>query len=260
MLLTLDTALAPGTYRLSPEFAPLPVPLAPPLQAGDHVVDLSRHNSTPPKRPINYALLKAHTRAVVHRATLGGNGLDDAFLKNWPLIREHFPHHGVYHLFIKDADPDRQANHLLAVLEGAGGGYGTLPVVIDVEPRSWEPALPNMRDTTVRLLQLLASLTEALKYLPLIYTAEWVFGKQFIERRPELAQYPLWSASYPTAPGKPLAYVPGISRPFIPKPWIASAMWQWSGGQENPTPTVPGVDGACDQNVVLDPERLFVRI
>ena len=97
---------------------------------------------------------------------------------------------GCYHFLSALSEPQAQADHFLAVIDGCGH---TLPPMIDVERGV---GASGKCPTVECLLAFLEAVEDALDVVPLIYTAGWVAGPMGLARHPELTRCPLWVPAY----------------------------------------------------------------
>ena len=165
---------------MQPATIEIPAPLAPgqtitpaPLIAGDRGADISRWNVI-----TDWPALARDMRFLFVRATMGASGVDSKFTQYWGAAKgAGVAWLGVYHLFIKEDDPTRQADNLLRV---TGGDLGNLPVVVDVELRqtAGEAVAPGLRKMVAERLRFLAEeLAQRTGRPPIIYTSKYMAGE-----------------------------------------------------------------------------------
>lgn len=100
---------------------------------------------------------------------------------------------------------------------------------LDVERATNEHATPEEAYDAVT--GFLAELHAILAPPTLIYTSPGEAASFRLQAMPDLAQYPLWVASY------------SLSPPRVPAPWQDWVLWQYTGSGQ-----APGVDGQCDRS------------
>jgi GH25 family lysozyme M1 (1,4-beta-N-acetylmuramidase) len=117
--------------------------------------------------------------------------------------------------------------------------------VIDVENFADKGTLQATRTYLSQWVRDFAEVVEdRLGLKPIIYTTGW-YANNLIE--PDLAQYPLWLASWSTAP------------PNLPNP-VNNGVWDdWTFWQYSDSGSVPGIAGAVDLDVYRGTREQFVR-
>src|SRR3972149_3739370 len=114
-----------------------PLELAP----GAEGIDVSRWQGT-----IDWPSVKAAGKVFAFiRASMGATGIDERFTANWQGGRAAGLLVGAYHYLPKEALGAAQADQFIAQLRQQGAGYGDLPPVVDVEPRSGEILTVNQK-------------------------------------------------------------------------------------------------------------------
>lgn len=131
-------------------------------------------------------LTKHPLRFVIARATMGRNGHDTEFSRNWQEIDRCGFKRGAYHYYRPSENSAQQAAHFIANVQLK---KGDLPPVLDVEHMSiFGPA--NLRKGVQNWLRIVE---QHYRCKPIVYT-----GRFFYERylKGSIDGYPLWIASY----------------------------------------------------------------
>ncbi len=158
------------------------------------------------------------------KATEGLSCTDPLFAANWQAAREAGIRRGAYHFFRPQLDPERQAQHFLAVLRD---DPGELPPVLDVEVLD----RVSPQEVITRTQQCMDVITGSLAITPILYTAA-SFWRDTLKNSSALSHHPLWIAQYTHA-----------LSPTVPTAWATWTFWQHS--QEG---RVPGITGNVDLN------------
>lgn len=142
---------------------------------------------------------------------------------------------GGYHFFHPLDDPHQQAHRVVDIVNKLG--VGELPIALDFEGYAGIAGISGNRivDPAIDCLMEIERLTNS---VPVIYTGPsfWKYRLLPADREDELKNFPLWEASYGSAPR--------------PMPWPETiwgthwTFWQWTGSGK-----VPGVEGKCDINL-----------
>jgi GH25 family lysozyme M1 (1,4-beta-N-acetylmuramidase) len=211
-------------------------------------VDVSRWQGD-----INWAAVKsAGVEFAFCKATEGVDFVDVKFLQNMNNASAAGVYIGPYHF----ARIDSNANYLQDAVSEAHDFvdaiepfYQTpgkfLRPVIDVENYANKGTLDATRAYLSQWLRDFAEVVEdRLGLTPIIYTTGW-YTNNLIE--PDLAQYPLWLASWSTTP-------PNLPDPALTGPWSDWTLWQFSDSG-----SVPGIAGAVDLDVYRGTREQFYR-
>ena len=194
-------------------------------------IDVSRHNCSPPKRPIDWTAVRAAGIEWAYaRATLGAVGVDPTFAVNWAGAQAAGLAVGAYHLYITGLNPHSQSANFLKALNG---DWGQLAPVLDVEPRDGEIIL-DKRPITEGIRIWLADVERETGKRPMIYTNNPAWSA--LTTLPDwAADYSAWLARY------------GPREPVLPEPWKSSGkpwtIWQYTAAGD-----VAGIDGRVDRN------------
>ncbi|QDP51310.1 MAG: putative endolysin type Endo-N-acetylmuramidase [Prokaryotic dsDNA virus sp.] len=198
-------------------------------------VDLSSWNGT-----VDFKKLKQ--AGVSHawiKLTEGTTHRNPGYQKKFDTARNEGVIVGGYHFGRPDTysgDPndwEKEANNFLLQLDKAGCHKGDLVPVLDLEKGMKTDDNHNV-EWCLKWLQMVGKETNS---TPLIYSARWAWQlfvmKAAKDKQQELAQYPLWLASYNE----------GIEPKRKTKLWKKWAVWQFTGHG-----TIEGVKGRCDLN------------
>lgn len=124
--------------------------------------DVSHHNS-----PIDFSkMLSRGVVACYVRSSIGGAGLDNAFVDNWEAVQETPLKRGMYHLFKSTSTAEENLHNLIRTVREHG--HGGLRIAIDVEP------VQGNRVNGDEVARFWPMFEEAFGYEPLTYTALWV--------------------------------------------------------------------------------------
>ncbi len=184
----------------------------PPAPPARRVVDVSEHNA-----PIDWAQMRQAgvTHAYI-RCTRGSRHLDRAYVANTYGAAEQGILFGLYHYFMHHEEGEQQARWFL---HAAGGNFGGLPPVLDVEG-----SMQYRGPDDGQLQRWLETVRAISKRQPAIYTSAgyWnaaVFGRSI----PWAKEYPLWVAHWT----RDLA-------PQLPHDWNAYWLWQYGHAAGRP--------------------------
>ena len=198
-------------------------------------VDLSSWNGT-----VDFKKLKqAGGSHAWIKLTEGTTHRNPGYQKKFDTARNEGVIVGGYHFGRPDTysgDPndwEKEANNFLLPLDKAGCHKGDLVPVLDLEKGMKTDDNHNV-EWCLKWLQMVGKETNS---TPLIYSARWAWQlfvmKAAKDKQQELAQYPLWLASYNE----------GIEPKRKTKLWKKWAVWQFTGHG-----TIEGVKGRCDLN------------
>ncbi|MFM6946936.1 MAG: glycoside hydrolase family 25 protein [Flavobacteriales bacterium] len=131
-------------------------------------------------------LTKHPLRFVIMRATMGSNGVDAQYEKNWSEAKRVGIQRGVYHFYRPFQNSTDQANHFKAHVKLS---ENDLPPVLDVERMS-PFGVDNLRKGVRNWLKIIE---RHYGVKPIVYT-----GRHFYEHHLKgyINGYPLWIASY----------------------------------------------------------------
>ncbi len=138
---------------------------------------------------INWSSLKSHHESIHYvmiRATMGFNGIDAEYRKNYKEAKEHGFMVGVYHYYRPNENSARQFQHFSSKVKLEQGDF--VPI-LDVE-RIGKYGVKNLRQGIINWLRL-AEKQYGKK--PIIYT-----GRNFYNEvlKGQVSGYPLWIADY----------------------------------------------------------------
>jgi len=160
------------------------------------------------------------------KATQGSNIIDARFVENWKKAKLAGIPRGAYHYFMFTASETAQFNLLMSALNG---DYGELPITVDVEDTSINPS--NASVYMQRLHNFITMIEQRTGRAPQIYTAKWFWNTTRFPSQAWAKNYPLWVASYTTAP-------------LLPDDWTMCKFWQYANDGQ-----VDGITGNVDLNV-----------
>jgi lysozyme len=169
-------------------------------------IDISHHNG----ESLEFdGLRQQHIRFVYMKASQGARFRDPMFSSNWQSIGRlngaQSVRRGAYHFLSADADPIRQAEAFLKMLEISGGlQRNDMPPVVDLE---WDFSEPNSvdrwsnyspDDIVKKTLDWLRYIKEKTGRRPMVYTShEWWRQRGIPEAEfGKFAEYGLWIANY----------------------------------------------------------------
>ena len=164
----------------------------------------------------------ADVRFAFIKSTDGTGAADPLFFQNWVRASEAGLRRGAYHFFRAQQDPERQAQRLIAMLEG---DYGELPPVLDFEVLG-DTSVEKALDGAKRWIDIVE---KACGHKPILYTGP-AFWTSTLKGSGLFATYPLWIAHYTKA-----------ANPTVPSAWKNWTFWQYSEGG-----VVGGVRGPVD--------------
>lgn len=214
------------------------VPYTGPLTLG---IDLAKWQGKPPFP----ALWDAGVRFVYQKITHGTSGVDETFQANWKAMRAFRAaagvdgavvdggrfRQGVYGWFVPHHDPTLQADFLCGTLEAAGYLDEDLPVSGDFEEVDNAIKGQALLD---RYLTYRNRLRQNLGRISVVYTAKWYFDLVLSGVDcSELAEDPLWNATYPHLDKLgPKAYAEAL-RQIGPKTPAIPSCWRDAGKRED---------------------------
>ncbi len=182
-------------------------------------LDVSRHQGA-----IQWPLVPADEfRFVYIKATEGGDHRDARFGENWQGSAAAGLRRGAYHFFTMRTPGLQQAANFLTVVPD---DPETLPPAVDLEFGGNSSARPSVADFRRELELFLATVRQARRREPVIYTT-MEFRDQYLR---DFTAPRLWIRSVFTKPSLPEG-----------EPWL---LWQFSGRTR-----VRGIAGFVDQNV-----------
>ena len=131
-------------------------------------------------------LTKHPLRYVFIRSTMGSNGVDDCYPKNWSEAKRVGLKRGAYHFYRPFQNSTEQAQNFIRQVELE---VGDLPPVLDVE-RTSPFGQDNLREGVRNWLRIIE---KHYGVKPIVYT-----GRHFYEKhlKGSIDAYPLWVASY----------------------------------------------------------------
>lgn len=176
-------------------------------------------------------------RFMFAKATEGDFYADPTFDDNWAGAKKAGLLRGAYHFFRANVDPRKQAKKFIDYVHTMNDD-GELPPVLDLETHDGQAK----NKIISRAKAWLDKVEDAFGKKPIIYSGQYFLQSYFSEAGggPPLwaKNYPLWLAQYPNT------YVPGSSKPYLPKGWFEWTFWQYSDkGQIN------GINASVDLNV-----------
>jgi len=173
-------------------------------------------------------------RFMFTKATEGDFYADPTFDDNWLGAKKAGLLRGAYHFFRANIDPGKQAKKFIDYVRTMNDD-GELPPVLDLEThdgQSKNRIISRAKD----------EVEDAFGKKPIIYSGQYFLQSYFSEAGggpPSWAKnYPLWLAQYPNT------YIPGSSKPYLPRGWFEWTFWQYSDkGRVN------GINASVDMNV-----------
>jgi len=194
-------------------------------------IDVSHHNGT-----INWNLVPQSQAAFVFcKATQGKNYKDELMAANMNELKRLNFMRGVYHfLTFKDVTAQDQVNNFTS----CGIDFsqpGTLPPVLDVEWQQSESLnqyiIDNRAACVKKVKDWLEGIETATGRKPIIYTNS-NFWKDYLGNPAGFENYPLWIASYRSAP------------PALAAGWNDYTFWQYTASG-----SITGIAGNVDKNI-----------
>lgn len=183
------------------------------------------------------ALVDAGIRLAIIKATHGlGANPDAEFLRSFRALKSQPIVRTAYH-WLTDADPVKQAENFVRIIEAAGYDSADLPLQVDFEEPSTQMRGAKLLEHLLRCLRRVRALTGA---------AEWYSGRWYLDQFvaledgdlvEELLTYDYWHAEYPRTEVRdrracgydpPVLSAPHLARMHSKrgiKPWL----WQWDG-------------------------------
>ena len=176
-------------------------------------------------------------RFMFTKATEGDFYADPTFDDNWTGAKKAGLLRGAYHFFRANVDPGKQAKKFIDYVRTMNDD-GELPPVLDLETHDGQ----SKNRIISRAKAWLDEVEDAFGKKPIIYSGQYFLQGYFSEAGggpPSWAKnYPLWLAQYPNS------YVPGSSKPYLPKGWFEWTFWQYSDKGH-----VNGINASVDLNV-----------
>lgn len=182
-------------------------------------------------------LLDAGIRFAIIKATHGlGANPDAEFLRSFKALKSFPIVRSAYH-WLTDADPVKQAENYVRVVEAAGYDSNDLPLQVDFEEPSTQYRGARLGEHLLMCLRRVKALTGA---------AEWYSGRWYLDQFlaledgdivEELLTYDYWHAEYPRAEVRDRRAC-GIDPPNLPAPKLARMhskrglkpwLWQFDG-------------------------------
>ena len=187
-------------------------------------IDISNHQTS-----ADFGKIKASGRQFCIHKCSEANDFVDRFLRpRWDQMAAAGLKRGAYHFARPSACSSASEAAFFVSLMKDLLSNGDV-VVLDMEDEKF----PAGRSVSPWTLDWCARVTQALGVKPMIYTYPYYVSERLLTH-PDLAQYPLWWASYqPTM------------RP-VPAPWNEAAIWQYTSDGR-----VPGLGGDIDLNRLL---------
>lgn len=179
-------------------------------------------------------------QVAIIRVSDGYTHIDPTFHQNWTNAKAAGKMRMPYHFFRPIEDLQRQIDaccNTIGQLEP-----GDLPMMVDLEvdpnfPSDWYNFTP---DQIMDLIdQFCDGVEQRLGLRPRFLYGSPSFFNQILQNNPRLAQYELDVANWTTA-----------NSPIVPAPWTNWLFWQWTDGLKPYPTTVPGINGAVDQDRV----------
>jgi lysozyme len=168
------------------------------------------------------------------KATEGDFFQDEFFGRNWQQSKAVGLLRGAYHFARPSSGtPDVEAQFFLDCVGEAGGITEGDMLVLDIEDEKYHGggAYGNVGNWSLGFCEYVE---EATGVKPIVYTGPWYVARPGVNFNafPQLAEYPLWLASYQD------------DMPTAPHPWPFVSFWQFTDKGR-----VPGVSGDCDLNL-----------
>ncbi|MBW3518992.1 glycoside hydrolase family 25 protein [Flavobacterium sp. NKUCC04_CG] len=124
---------------------------------------------------------------VFVRATMGKDGIDTAFLKNWRSARANNFIRGAYHYYRPNENSMEQAQHFI---QNVKLGEGDFPPVLDIEELPKNQSMDSLISGLKRWMNVV-ELHYGVK--PILYSGEHYFNKHLQKAFPD---YIVWIANY----------------------------------------------------------------
>ena len=167
------------------------------------------------------------------RATMGADGRDKKFARNWKSVQRISRLRGAYHYFRPNENSIRQAENFIRTVKLQPGD---LPPVLDIEER---PRTQPMDSLRVGLKRWLDRVEKHYRIRPIMYSGDSYFT-DFLEK--EFGDYTLWIANYNF--------------------WVEKPKEHWDFWQFSEKGKVKGIKGHVDLNMfngeIEDLEELCV--
>ncbi len=171
---------------------------------------------------------------VYVRATMGKNGFDKSFEKNWKAAKEHGFRRGVYHYYRPNENSDLQ---ILNFIPKVSLEPGDLPPVLDIEDLPTTQSMENLKKGLKKWLD------EIEKYYgvkPILYSSDKYYADLLQKDFPD---HQVWIANYNF--------------------WVNDLKDHWLIWQFSEKGTVEGIDEKVDLNIfngnLYDLENLTVK-
>jgi lysozyme len=194
--------------------------LAPATEEG---IDVSRYQGTVTWTKVAAAGI---TFAYI-KATEGSDHVDPNFADNWVTSQAAGVRRGAYHFFAPGDPVDEQAANFSATV---APGTSDLPPALDLERNGQDWSALPLGVRVSSCVKLLKAMEQHTGMRPVVYTNSDTVATIFGDDPGELAQYPLWVASY-------------RSTPKLPTGWSGWMAWQYTEKG-----VVSGVNGDVDRD------------
>lgn len=150
---------------------------------------------------------------IICKATQGTGYVDPEYHKNWNLINSGEFISGVYHFYVINDDPVKQAAHFWNTIHDQGAT--DITPIVDIEQASIpKGAKANPSAIQRDFLTFLNELENKCGRTPMIYT-DPSFGDEFLQNE-QFKKYPLWIADYTSS-----------NKPRVPLAWEKTGFTIW---------------------------------
>ncbi|WP_395092318.1 glycoside hydrolase family 25 protein [Vaginella massiliensis] len=183
-------------------------------------IDISQYQGEIQWRKVNKINNQFPINFVIIRATMGSDGKDEKFDRNWKLSKKQGFTRGVYHYYRPNENSNLQILNFISKVELEAGD---LPPVLDIEERPTTQSMDSLRSG---LKKWLTAIEDYYGVRPIIYSSDNYY-KHFLEK--EFSDYPRWIANYNF--------------------WIKSPEPTWNFWQFSEKGTVNGIKTKVDLNI-----------
>ncbi|MEM7182974.1 MAG: GH25 family lysozyme [Spirochaetota bacterium] len=168
-------------------------------------IDISQYQASVQWKKVGTIQDSTPISFVILRATMGEDGRDERYLRNWQNVPRKKLIRGAYHYYRPDENSSKQAENFIAnvVLK-----KGDLPPILDIEESPKNQSIKKLRTGLKRWLK---KIEAHYQMTPIVYSSDHFYNTYLAKKA--FLKYPIWIANYN----------------FVQKPktrkWV---MWQFS--------------------------------
>lgn len=151
-------------------------------------IDVSQYQGRIDFAGIQLQLQNRRIEFIMVRATMGDNGVDSRFLRNWEGIRTLPVKRGAYHYYRPNENSTRQAQNFIKIAKLKSGD---LIPILDIEKHSTIQSRDKLREGLKNWLKIVE---EHYGVKPMIYTGDRFFWE--VLHNHGFDEYPIWVANY----------------------------------------------------------------